>query len=181
MSAPFDANLDSQRWAELDSRFRTPLFAYFLRRVQNRSEAEDLTQEAFLRLARHPDKPQGGGAQAYVFTIAANLLADRGRAMRSRKAKDHRSLGDVLEDANFLPQLVEDRDPERVLVARETLERVLAGLDDLNARTREVFILSRLENMQHHDIADQLGISVSAVEKHVMKAIAYLGARFLKP
>ena len=178
---PENANEDSRLWAELDARFRMPLFAYFLRRVQDRAEAEDLTQEAFIRLTRHPDKPHGQGAQAYVFTIAANLLTDRARMQQSWKTKWHRSLADVLDSGTITPNLVEDRTPERVLVARETLKDVLAALGELGERTRNIFILSRLENMHHRDIAALHGISVSAVEKHVIKALAHLGARFLRP
>jgi len=107
MKPPETVAKESQFWAELDGRFRAPLLAYFLRRVQDRAEAEDLTQEAFARLVRHADKPQGPGAQAYVFTIAANLLTDRARARLSRKVKEHRSLGDVLDGTAFAPELVE--------------------------------------------------------------------------
>jgi RNA polymerase sigma-70 factor (ECF subfamily) len=171
---------DGLFWNELDARFRTPLFNYFFRRVQDRSEAEDLTQETFVRLARHPDKSCGQGAQAYVFTIAANLLTDRARSRASRKVKEHRSLGDILEQPGFVRELAEDRDPERVLVARETLKDVMAALGELSERTRHIFILSRLENMQHRDIAALYGISISAVEKHVVKALASLGGRFFQ-
>lgn len=181
MKPPERVATESQFWAELDGRFRAPLLAYFLRRVQDRAEAEDLTQEAFARLVRHADKPQGPGAQAYVFTIAANLLTDRARARLSRKVKEHRSLGDVLDGTAFAPELVEDRDPERVLLARETLKDVMGALNEMSERAREIFVLSRLENMPHRDIAALYGISVSAVEKHVMKVLAHLGARFLRP
>ena len=181
MAPPEKANQEHALWAELDGRFRAPLFAYFLRRVQGRTEAEDLTQEVFVRLARHPDKPHGEAANAYVFMIAANLLKDRARHQHSHRTGAHWSLTDVLESGAIAPPLVEDRTPERVFVARETLTHVMAALKELNERTRDIFILSRLENMHHRDIAALHGMSVSAVEKHVMKAVAYLGARLLRP
>lgn len=170
-----------QLWQELDGRYRAPLFGYFFKRVQDRGEAEDLTQEVFVRLTRHPDKPQGEAANAYVFMIASNLLKDRARARASRRTSAHRSLENILENTINTPNLVEDRNPERVLLGRETLKDVLSALGELSDRTRDVFILSRLENVHHRDIAALHGISVSAVEKHVIKATVHLSARFLRP
>jgi RNA polymerase sigma factor (sigma-70 family) len=164
---------------DLDGRFRRPLLAYFLRRVRDLEEAEDLTQEAFIRITRHREKTKGDGALAYVFTIAANLLKDRARRHASRP--EHRTVGSPVEDVIGLPLLVEDRTPERVIMGREILKEVVGALEELGERTRDIFILSRLENMNHRDIAALHGITVSAVEKHVMKALAHLGARFLRP
>jgi RNA polymerase sigma factor (sigma-70 family) len=168
-----------QRRGELNRRFRTPLFAYFLKRVHNHAEAEDLTQEAFVRLTLHPDRHNGATLDAYVFTIAANLLRDRARSRASAGADSHRVLDDII--ANSTPSLIEDRTPERVLLASEALHGVLGALGELSERTRDIFILSRLENVPQREIAAIYGISVSAVEKHVIKALAHLGARNLRP
>lgn len=67
--------------------------------------------------------------------------------------------------------------PERVLQGREQIARVLATLEALPERTRRVFILVRFEEMSYKLVAQRLGISVSAVEKHVMKALRQLHAR----
>jgi RNA polymerase sigma factor (sigma-70 family) len=166
-------------WEDVDRRFRAPLMAYFFRRVGDRRDAEDLTQEVFIRLTRHPDKPSEERAEAYVFMIAANLLKDRGRHRISRQAAAHRSLSDIVLNVTTPQNLVEDRDPERVFAARETLQDVIAALGEMSERTREVFILARLENMHQRDIAALYGISVSAVEKHIMRALGVLTARFL--
>src|ERR1700761_3634171 len=62
---------------DLDRRFRKPLIIYFRRRLVGRSEdAEDLTQEVFMRLARRPDRNNGETIEAYVFTIASNILSN---------------------------------------------------------------------------------------------------------
>ena len=166
---------------ELDRSFRGPLVAYFLKRVKSRSEAEDLTQEVFVRLLNHPDKNNGQTIDGYVFTIAANLLRDRAKSVATTRQKQAQRL-DLLDEKDALaPSLVEDRSPERVLVGRQTIQDVLDALAELGERTRDVFILARLENVQHRDIAAMYGISVSAVEKMIMKAMAHLGARFLQP
>jgi RNA polymerase sigma factor (sigma-70 family) len=169
----------SQLWKELNGRFRGPLFAYFMRRVRDRSEAEDLTQEVFVRLARQSQQPDA--VQAYVFVTAANLLKDRARLQISHRVQAHRSLSDIPDDANFASALVEDRDPERVLAGKDTLREFVSALGALSERTRDIFILSRIEHMHQRDIAKLFGISVSAVEKHMIKALNHLGARLMQP
>ena len=166
---------------ELDRSFRGPLVAYFLKRVGSRNEAEDLTQEVFIRLVNHPDKNNGQTIEGYVFTIAANLLRDRAKSVATAHRGQTQSLDLLDEKDAFSSNLVEDRNPERVLVGRQTIQDVLEALAELGERTRDIFILARLENVQHREIAAMYGVSVSAVEKMIMKAMAHLGARFLQP
>ncbi len=169
---------------ELDCAFRAPLIAYFTKRLRNehdpRREAEDLTQDVFARLAKHPDRNNGETIQAYVFTIAANVLRDRVKSSSHTLQHRSKSLDNAQESLATIPELTEVRDPERVLVARETLKDVIAVLAELGERTRDIFILARLENMHHREIGVLYGISISAVEKHIMKASAHIGARFTR-
>lgn len=161
----------------LDSQYRGSLMAYFTRRVRDRTEAEDLTQEVFLRVVRQDESGDPDRAGAYIFRIAANLLRDRYRRAETRQASAHSSLDDQTL-AQFVPSnLIEDRAPERVLLARESLAEVMRALDELGERTRDVFILYRLENMRQREIAALFGVSVSAIEKHIIKATAHLTRR----
>jgi RNA polymerase sigma factor (sigma-70 family) len=166
---------------ELDRAFRGPLVAYFLKRVKNRNEAEDLTQEVFVRLLNHPDKNNGRTIEGYVFTIAGNLLRDRAKSVATAYQRHVQSLDLLDEKDASCPNLVEDRNPERVLVGRQTIQDVFDALSELGERTRDIFVLARLENVQQREIAAMYGVSVSAVEKMMMKAMAHLGARFLLP
>jgi RNA polymerase sigma factor (sigma-70 family) len=168
---------ESEDFEALSLRFRAPLVAYFLNRVGDRSEAEDLAQDVFVRLANRPDSLES--ADAYVFTIAANLLKDRARRRQARQTTAHLSLDAETEPES--PNLVEDRHPQRVLIAKEELGEVITALEALGERTRDIFILARLERMRQREIANLFGITVGAVEKHIAKAAAYLGARFQQP
>ena len=172
--------LDDQAFGALDSRFRLPLINFFKRRLNNKAEAEDLTQEVFIRLMRHPDQNGGRSIDAYIFKIAANVLKDWLRHLMSRRANAHFTITDIGESDNVLPGMIEDRHPERVLYGKQSLKDVEEALDALGSRTREIFLLSRMENIPHRDIAGLYGISVSAVEKHVIKAVAYMSAKVFK-
>jgi RNA polymerase sigma-70 factor (ECF subfamily) len=177
---PQEAESEAARQAaDLDRKFRGPLLAYFSKRVFSRNEAEDLTQEVFVRLLHHPDRHDGQTVDAYVFTIAANLLRDRAKSVSGAHDRASQNVDLLVETGHYSPSLIEDRDPERVLVGKEAIEDVLEALGELGERTRDVFILARLEAMQHREIADLYGISVSSVEKMIMKAMVHLGARFV--
>jgi RNA polymerase sigma-70 factor (ECF subfamily) len=163
--------------AGVDARFRRPLMSYFVRRVRNHAEAEDLTQQVFVRLLGAGGDARIEHAESYIFTIAANLLRDRGRkGMRQSEALQISLDRDLISEV--AREAVEDRSPERVLVGRESLADVLRSLDELGEKTRDIFILFRLENMKQREIADLLGMGQSTVEKHVMKATLHLARRY---
>lgn len=165
------SSLPTYTRAELDARFRGPLMSFFLRRIGDHGEAEDLTQQVFLRLLASPRADDYDLQAPLVFRIAANLLRDRHRAANPRG--EHLRLVDD-GDIDSLSADVEDLTPERVLLSRENLSEVLRSLNQLGARTRDMFILFRLENMNQADIAALFGCSRSTVEKHVMKATYHL-------
>jgi len=153
----------------LDQRYRTALMAFFLRRVVDPSEAEDLTQEVFVGLAA---SRQGAtsNVDGYVFQIAANLLRDRARRENVRSA--HRA--HMIQNAKAQ---VESLGPLPVSVGRQALDEVVLALEELPPKTRAIFLLFRLERIKQEQIARVYGISVSAVQKHLLRAMAHLTAR----
>lgn len=166
--------------AQLDARFRLPLMRYFVRRVGDRSEAEDLTQQVFVRIIGAETRLSADQADGLIFITARNLLTDRSRRNHYRLSKASipitgMSDGDL---SSLSADGVEDRHPERVLIAKDTLEAAVAALDRLGTRTKDIFVLTRLENMKQADVARLLGISVSAVEKHLVRAVAHLASTF---
>ena len=173
-SLPVPRRDDDHR--RLDARYRRPLMAFFLRRTRHEQEAEDLTQETFVRLLRSETFSAADAADPFVFTVATNLLRDRARAPHRRHRETSFSLDDPM-GAGPDPQLVEDRGPERVLLSRESLILAETALFELPTRTREIFVLFRFEHISQREIAALYGVSVSAVEKHVAKAMAHLTAR----
>lgn len=159
----------------LYARFHAPLISYFRKRIGDRAEAEDLTQEVFVRLVKAEGAFSLVSAHAYVFTIAANLLRDRQRRAASHQLQAHYSL-DQAVDGKYA-DLVEAIEPERVLRGREDLKLVLEALAELDERTRNIFLLFRLERLRQREIAAIYGISEGAVEKRILKASIHIAAR----
>jgi RNA polymerase sigma factor (sigma-70 family) len=162
---------------ELGARFQRPLMSFFLRRIKDRSLAEDLTQDVLLKVVRACERGQIARADSYVFKVAINLLRDH----RRRSLRTGPSLFLSIEedrDGHLESQLVEAISPERVLLSEESLADVLRSLEELGELTRNIFILFRLENMKQKDIAALYGIGQSTVEKHVVKAVVHLAKRY---
>jgi len=154
---------------DLCRRFRPALVAYFLRRIHNPAEAEDLAHDVFLRVAGIPLE-QLRSADAYIFQVAANLLKDRAR--RSKVRADYAATEVAVDEAEGFAK--SSLDPERIEAARRSLTALVARLRELPERTREIFILYRIENVSRTDIAKAYGLSMSTVEKEVARATAYL-------
>jgi RNA polymerase sigma-70 factor (ECF subfamily) len=169
MPGPNEAMDPSSALARDAEPLRHSLARYFHRRITDAAEVEDLVQEVFTRIvARESDKPVEhlGG---YVFQTAASVLADRHRRRAVRRAHAH---------TPFDPERHADQDfdADRILAGKEDLRAVTAALLSLPTRTRSIFILHRLEGRRYRDVATQLGISVSAVEKHMVRAVQHLTA-----
>jgi RNA polymerase sigma-70 factor (ECF subfamily) len=162
---------------ELYARFHRPLMRFFLRRVGSSADAEDLTQETLIRVINASRQHPIENALAFVFQIAVNLLRDRHRK-RGRSGSPVFVPIDEAMAAELEQELTEQLSPERFLLGMDTLEDAMHVLNELGPLTRDIFILFRIENMKQKDIAALYGIGQSTVEKHVMKAVAHLGARF---
>lgn len=164
--------------AQLDRRFRSPLLAYFGRRVRSNSEAEDLTQDVFERVLRSLEHGPILNAEALVFRIAVNLLRDRARKVHTHGIEEPIPAEAVTDLADALTV---DLSPERVVLGEKALEEALSALNELGERTRAMFYLYRFENLKVREIADMFGISVSGVEKHLDRALVHLTRRLSPP
>lgn len=129
-------------------------------------EAEDVLQDLWQKLAAAPERPVADPV-SYLFRAAENHMRDIRRAAvsRDRRQLDWHEAGDRPEDAPA---------GERALIAREQLARVEAALAKLGARVEHCFRRYRLDGVGQADIARELGISLSSVEKDLTKAYRML-------
>lgn len=164
--APINPPVDAASYL---AEIRPALVSFFRRRCGNLSHAEDLAQDVIVRTLGCNKWATEDQAKGYVFRTAMNLWCDQTRSRIARGGTE------ISWDENIVSSVTEGIPLERVLLSEEALQRVDAALLQLNERTRDVFVLNRLEQMKNREIAQMLGISESAVEKHMTKALAHLG------
>jgi len=158
--------------ASFVSEMRPALVKYFKRKTGNPAEAEDLAQDVVLRALAHPNWKTADQAKGYIFRTAVNRWRD---SLRRQRIRGITVAWDVSrENANENSR--DENLPERVLIAREELNQVVRALERMNVRTRTVLMLIKLEKMRVATVAEMLGISASAVAKHLAKGIALLAA-----
>lgn len=142
----------------------------YLRARGAADEAEDLLQELWFKVG-DVSETIVVDSLAYLYRMAHNLMLDRHRAAVRRQTREqsfHRDLGPG--DADDAPRA------DRMLIARQQLEAVERTLRALGERTDHIFRRHRVEGMAQRDIAAELGISLSAVEKHLQKAYRAVAA-----
>lgn len=139
------------------------LIRQIARRTHNHADAEDLLHSAYLRLSRYGARHAVNDPAAFLIRAAFNIRIDNYRHERLMQNQ-----AEAAEVADAAPL------QDEVIAARVRLDRVKAGLNKLTPRTREVFLMHRLNNLKYHEIATRLGISQSAVEKHIAKAVLFL-------
>ena len=142
--------------------FRQPLLRYFRKRIPRATDADDLVQEVFVRLARRADLATIDCVEGYLFRTAASVLTDKFR-------KDSRApeISELYEES---VHGVEELSPERVLAGRESLDGLIAALYALPERTRHIFVLYHFENMRQKHIAAKFKMPISTIEKHMARA-----------
>ncbi len=141
------------------------LHAFVRHRVGTDTEAADIAQETYLRVLRYRDQPNLGAVKALLFRIAANLLVMRTRLARTRHVSDHVPLDDDLA------LVAEDPSQDRQVAGAQELERVIALIEKLPRRCREVFVLGRLQGLGRTEVAELLHMSAKTVDKHMRKAL----------
>lgn len=137
---------------------------FFMRRLRNREDAADATQETFVRLLDIAPRTVIENPQAYLFQIAKSVA----RASTQRARLDSALF---LVDSQVEAHAEDAPGPERIVQSRQALLMMASAIEALPARCQEVFILSRLHGFSNGEIAELLGISRNMVEKHIIKAL----------
>jgi len=154
--------------ASIALRYKRAVHAFFLRRVGDRAEADDLTQDVFASLVRGANGKAIDNVEGYVFRVATNLLRDRFRRQSVRPNIQSEGFADPFS------RLVDEISPEREAISKDTYARFVKALELLPERPRTVFILNRFEEQTGREIAALLGISQRQVEKDISRVLTLL-------
>ncbi len=143
---------------------------FLARKEHDKTEREDLFQEVYLRF-----EAQGGSAgvkhpKAFLLTVARNLLKDRARRQISRRASDHVALETVEIQSPAAS-------PEERVVQSQRLGAIEDALAELPPPCRRALLLHRFQGLSYREISEDLGVSVSMVQKHISRAILHLQER----
>ncbi|MFL9840626.1 sigma-70 family RNA polymerase sigma factor [Sphingomonas sp. ST-64] len=169
-STPIETNAARRSVESLSIRYGSVLLRYFTRRGISAPDAQDLVQEVFARLLQKDDLDHVQSADRYLFVTAANLARDYFRYQKVRVAHPVTGFADELHR-------MDDFDPERILGGRQELDILIAALNEMPERMRNIFILARLENLSRLEIAQRLGVSKRTVEAQITLATACLAER----
>lgn len=137
------------------------LHARLRRIVRQPEEAEDVAAETLTRAYATESYARITAGRAYLFQIARNLLIDTARREKIVSF-------DIMADLDLLRV---DDSVEAGLQARDELRWLGRVIETLPLQCRRAFVMRRVQDMSVSDIADEMGLSVSTVEKHLTKAV----------
>lgn len=151
------ANGDPAAARALTLRLAPRILGYATRLLSDRAEAEDVTQEAMLRLWRMaPDWRQGEAmVSTWLYRVATNLCTDRLRGRRRRAAT---TLDDAPDVADGAPG------PLAGMIETDRMAALATALDALPDRQRQAVVLRHIEGLSNPEIAAVMDIGVEAVE-----------------
>jgi RNA polymerase sigma factor (sigma-70 family) len=146
---------------------------FLTRRVASPELAADLAQDAFVRVLRASPATDVNDARAYLFRTAVNLAIDQGRRERLVPMV---SASSIVADES----LRHAPSSEQVAMSREELVLLRSALEELPARSREVFVLARIEGLSFVEIGERLGISPKTAFSHMVKALSHVKVRLAR-
>jgi RNA polymerase sigma-70 factor (ECF subfamily) len=153
----------------LDGLFRSEaprLLRFFRRKTGNGDMAADMVQETFLRLAGL-DHSDFRNPAAYLQRIARNLLIDRAKRAETRLLAHHVPFDEHI-DSPVAP------DQMQLIEARDTLSQFEQAIVGMTPKSAEIFLLHRVDGLTYDEIRERMGLSLGAIEYHIMRALAHI-------
>jgi RNA polymerase sigma-70 factor (ECF subfamily) len=157
------ASGDQKEFAILIETYGPRVYSHVLTYIKDAARAEEITQDIFMNVWNHREQlPSVQNFQGYLFVLTRNRTIS---AFRERITRYNEALKDELETRV---------DPAKLLEYRELSDVLQRGMDQLPARRKEIFLLSRFGGKTYEEIAAQLKISKSAVNKNIIEALVFL-------
>jgi RNA polymerase sigma-70 factor (family 1) len=157
---------DHRAYTEIYHRFKAPLYIHAYNKIRNTEEAKDLVQELFVSLWNNRQTLNlGNHLSSYLYTAVRNRVF---RAI-SRLGLEYAYISSLQDSINQGTCITDHRVRENQL--QEMINR---EIDALPPKMREIFLLSRRNNLTHSEIAEKLGIAEPTVKKQVNNALKTL-------
>lgn len=163
-------NGDERAFEQLFKRFYPRLRSYAIRFTKDDDLTRDLIQDCFVRLWEKRALLASISLSSLLFTMVRNACLNH---LKHRSIVEKHQLS-YLADIRGQERLYNvdfDMDTDQATLCEELQEHIGIVMSRLPERSREVFALSRFEGLKNREIAERLGISQTAVEKHISRAI----------
>jgi RNA polymerase sigma-70 factor (ECF subfamily) len=146
------------------------LLRYLERMLGRKDAAEDVAQEAYLKLYRLSRPSEVNCPRALLFDVATKLAIDR-----LRKTRAEARANDAGAEMNDVPD--ESPRPDRRALLDEAMQRLTHVIEELQPSLRQVFVMRYVTQMPRQEIADKLHITVGAVEQRLTRALTHCRQR----
>lgn len=165
---------DIAAYNDIVARYYDRIYARVTQLLNNKQDAEEVTQDAFIRAHRGLDKFRGDAAfYTWLYQIATNLAHNRYWYWFRRKRDYSISLDQTLTaDGDLTLENVmpcKGENPAEAAVTQEFVDRVSECMSGLNEKHKEVLILRNVKNLSYEEIAHQLEISVGTVKSRIAR------------
>jgi len=158
----------------LFARHRGALQSYFHRRLRSKPDAADLAQEVYLRMLRVPDPEGIKNPEAYLYTVAANLLKENAAAARRR------GVGTNIDEPE-VAELVASLEPTEDTVDHERrVQRLREVLRQLPPKCCAAVVLQYRYGLSYQEIAGRLEVSPHMVKKYLGQALGHCRRRMAR-
>jgi len=166
---------DEAAFNEMVSRYWDRIYGMVHQLLRNQQDAEEVTQDAFIRAHRGLVNFRGESAfSTWLYQIATNLARNRYWYWWRRKRDKTVSFDQPVGDDNDTPLsevfATEMETPGDITVTQELVDHIAIGMEKISAKHREVLILRNVKNMAYEEIAEVLGISVGTVKSRIARA-----------
>lgn len=169
---------DRAAFTVLVRRHQGPLFNFALRYLRSSPVAEEVVQDAFVRVVQNAaDFKHEARFSTWLYTIARNLCIDqtRKRALRRHPSLDEPKKAEEGDGPTLGEQTADGKaSVERAVVSLEIRERVAAAIDALPEEQREVFLMREVSNLPFKEIAEIVGVSENTVKSRMRYALERL-------
>jgi RNA polymerase sigma-70 factor, ECF subfamily len=166
---------DQAAFDEMVSRYWDRIYGMVNQLLRNSQDAEEVTQDAFIRAHRGLANFRGDSAfSTWLYQIATNLARNRYWYWWRRKRDKSVSFDAPVsaDNATTLADLIpaEMETPDDITVTQEFIDRIALGMEKLSAKHREILTLRNIKNLSYEEIADILAISVGTVKSRIARA-----------
>ncbi|MEM6898486.1 MAG: sigma-70 family RNA polymerase sigma factor [Pseudomonadota bacterium] len=159
---------DADRLDDLARRYGTILRRYFARRNVPGDLCDDLVQDVFTRLAARAGGNDIENAEGYLMQTASSVWNDHWRKTKRRREDENVEFDEFIHSPEGISV-------QRVIESREAIRMALDALNELPVKTRQIYLMCRLDGAKRKDVAKKLGLTVSSIDKHLMTATKHIG------